>query len=102
MPRKPRNKNQRLDSEYEKKADRIAEGADVTTNEAVPQKDTESSESQTLEPYTVSLYSEYKTFIRAISYQERITQREVIEQAVNNFYDDSQRLREVARKFKRK
>jgi hypothetical protein len=89
-----------MNSAYEKKADKIAEGADVhTTQKEVSQPVDTDEDSQKLEPSTVSLYAEYKTFIRAIAYQERITQREVIERAINDFYSSGQKLQEVAQKF---
>jgi hypothetical protein len=72
----------------QKKADEFAEGADVSTNtENVSQ---EAEKEQTQEPFYTTLQPQFKEMIQAVAYYDRISQREVVEQALGAYYSDKE------------
>ena len=71
----------------EKAIDNFAEGADVSTNtENVGQEEKE--EKQTQEPFYTTLQPRYKKIIQAVAYYDRISQREVVEQALSGHFNE--------------
>jgi arylsulfatase A-like enzyme len=79
--RKPRRKNQ-------KAIEQFANGADVSTNVPKNQKTSQKESSQ--QPFYTTLQPQFKEIIQAAAYYERISQREVVEQALKVYYSDKQ------------
>lgn len=70
----------------DKAIDNFVEGADVSTNtENVVQ---EEEEKQTQEPFYTTLQPRYKKIIQSVAYYDRISQREVVEKALDGHYSE--------------
>src|SRR5699024_1292903 len=74
----------------QKAVDQFAEGADVSTNTENTQSQEAPKEDHTQQPFYTTLQPQFKEIIQAAAYYERISQREVVEQALQSHYSDKQ------------
>jgi Leu/Phe-tRNA-protein transferase len=97
MSKKGFRKPRKRDSES---IDNFAEGADVHTNVKTSKKQ---KKEQTQQPFYTTLQPQFKELIQAVAYYERISQREVVEQALSTYYfDRTQKLREAIEAYRNK
>ncbi|SMO94372.1 hypothetical protein [Fodinibius sediminis] len=81
--RNPRKRDQEA-------VDQFAEGADVSTNTENTKSQEAPEEEHTQQPFYTTLQPQFKEIIQAAAYYERISQREVVEQALESYYSDKQ------------
>ncbi|HLR00003.1 MAG TPA: hypothetical protein VK102_06465 [Sphingobacterium sp.] len=79
--RKPRERNQEA-------VDEFVGGADVSTNTENTQSQEAPEEDRNQQPFYTTLQPEFKEIIQAAAYYERVSQREVVEQALQSYYSD--------------
>lgn len=92
--REPRKRDQEA-------VDQFAEGADVSTNTENMESQEAPKEEPTQQPFYTTLQPQFKEIIQAAAYYERISQREVVEQALESFYSDKQQqLKEALESYR--
>lgn len=81
--RNPRKKNPEAIEQF-------AERADVRSNTTNATNRDSSEENPTQQPFYTTLHPRFKEIIQAMAYYERISQREVVEQALKDYYGNNQ------------
>src|SRR5699024_7782060 len=69
--------------EREEKAQKFVDESDVGTNAEKFETEAEKEEKETVEHYTTTLYPSYIEKIKALAYDKRCSQREVIEDFID-------------------
>lgn len=70
--------------------EQFVEGADMQSNVSDSSDSTSSEEEEVQQPFYTTLQPRFKEMIQAVAYYERISQREVVERALESYYQDNQ------------
>lgn len=82
--------------------ERFVEGADMQSNAKKLSDQEPPEEDVNQQPFYTTLNPRFKEIIQAMAYYERISQREVVEQALDGYYGDDQQKLQKALKVYRK
>lgn len=97
--RQPRKKDQ-------KAVEQFADGADMRSNNQTSDQESSNKEGggkeASQQAFYTTLQPQFKEIIQAIAYYERISQREVVEQALDVYYKDKQQKLKQALEVYRK